>query len=253
MQRYFILISYKGTGYSGWQMQPNGTSIQQELNRALSTFCQQPVCATGAGRTDAGVHASYFVAHFDLEDRHKLATDHCIYQLNGILPPAIAVHAITPVGNKAHARFSAISRTYEYRISRVKDPFLQETSYYYHGALDLKVMTDACEILKKYNDFRSFSRLHSSNKTDLCTISNASWTEKGSLMMFSITADRFLRNMVRAIVGTMLELGRKKISLSDFENIILGKERSMAGPSAPPEGLFLTHIDYPAGIYPVHR
>ena|ERR1035437_6075869 len=242
--RYFIHLSYKGTKYHGWQIQPNAITIQEIIQKALSLLLKKETEIIGAGRTDTGVHASFFIAHFDTDNEiNTIAITHAI---NRIIPFDIAIHSIFPVHKDAHSRFTAISRTYDYYISLSKDPFTLETSTYVWGHLDITLMNKACSLLFEYTDFTSFSKLHTDTYTNNCTILFAHWemTKKDKLQ-FTIKADRFLRNMVRAIVGTMLEVGRGKCSIEEFRSIIESKNRSKAGVSAPAEGLFLSAIEYP--------
>ena len=241
--RYFIELAYKGTYFHGWQIQPDAISVQEVLEKALSTKLQERISVTGAGRTDTGVHASFFVAHFDSPEIFDIPK--LIYGLNHLVGKDIAISKLYLVPKDTHARFDAISRSYEYRISFVKDPFAQEITSLFTKSLDVDLMNRASAILFNYIDFTSFSKLHTDTKTNNCKISEASWKQTGNFLVFTITADRFLRNMVRAIVGTLLDVGTKKISISDFKNIIESKNRSNAGSSAPPEGLFLTKIEYP--------
>jgi tRNA pseudouridine38-40 synthase len=247
--RYFIFISYKGTSYHGWQLQPNAVTVQKILDEALSTILEEKILTTGAGRTDTGVHASAFCAHFesqatDLDERKNL-----LFKLNRYLPKDISVSIIRKVLPDAHARFSAISRTYTYYVSKVKDPFREESSWFIHGNLDVSLMNQACAILMEQSDFTSFSKLHSDNKTNICKIYSASWTEEVNGLVFTIRADRFLRNMVRAITGTMIEVGSGKMNLDEFRDIILARDRCRAGKSAPAKALFLTGIEYPDEIF----
>lgn len=247
MQRYFAQLSFKGTHYHGWQIQPNAVSVQETFEKALSIILREAISVVGAGRTDTGVHASFYVLHFDvseeIRDPQKL-----VFRLNSFLPDDIAVQKIWPVPDEAHARFSAVSRTYHYFITSVKNPFQTETAYFYRGELDVHKMNEAAKILFEYNDFTSFSRLHTDVKTNLCKIFQAEWTADGPMLIFKIKADRFLRNMVRAIVGTLLEAGKGKISLEDFRKIIEKKNRGEAGASAPAHGLFLADIEYPEAL-----
>ena len=247
--RYFIYISFKGTSYHGWQIQPNSVTIQEILDNALSTVFNEDISATGAGRTDAGVHALAFCAHFESISPDLADNKNNIFRLNQFLPKDIAVNGIYKVVPDAHARFSAVSRTYKYYIARVKDPFMDDSSWFIHGKIDLNIMNRACLILMKYTDFTSFSRLHSDVKTNLCIIFSAFWVKDDAALVFTIKADRFLRNMVRAIVGTMVATGAGKIGLKEFENIIQAKDRCRAGQSAPARGLFLTDIEYPREIF----
>ena len=244
--RYFIQLSYSGTNYSGWQVQPNGISVQQILNEKISLKLGVPIELTGAGRTDAGVHASYFIAHFDCE---KKINTSFIEEMNRFLPHDIALQNIKMVIPEAHARFSAISRTYKYQISRTKNPFLFEFSDYYQGKLDIEKMNKAAASLTKIKDFTSFSKLHGNNKTNNCNVTKAIWEEENDILVFTISADRFLRNMVRAIVGTLLDVGKGKLTVSEFKNIIENKDRQKASSSAPAKGLSLTFVEYPEDIY----
>ncbi len=242
--RYFLQLSYKGTRYHGWQVQPNAVSVQEVMEKALSAILREEISVAGAGRTDTGVHASFFMLHFD---SGVIISDTCnlVFKLNRFLPPDIAVLKIFPVNSMAHARFSAFSRTYNYFISTEKNPFQIETSYLYTVPLDMEKMNEAAAVLFEYEDFSSFSRLHTDVKTNNCKIYQAEWEREGSQLVFTIKADRFLRNMVRAIVGTLLEVGRGKLSAEDFRKIIEKKDRGAAGASAPAEGLFLSYIEYP--------
>ena len=244
MQRYFIQLSFKGTHYHGWQVQPNGISVQEVLEKALSTVLRENTGLVGAGRTDTGVHALFFIAHFDAVDE-CLDDPDFVYRLNRFLPSDIAIQKIRKAGSDAHARFSALSRTYIYVITRVKDPFLLETSFYFPGFLDVEKMNLAAEFLFHYSDFTSFSRLHTDVKTNLCKISFACWKEENHQLIFTIRADRFLRNMVRAIVGTLLDVGRGKMTIENFRQVIESQDRKFAGPSAPAKGLSLKDIEYP--------
>lgn len=248
MQRYFIELAYNGTRFHGWQVQPNANSVQETLEKALSTICREQISITGAGRTDTGVHASYFVAHFDSVDT---GLDHpdFTFKLNSYLNKDLVIYRISKVGAEAHARFNATSRTYHYYISQQKDPFAQETAWFFTKDLDVFQMNVACAVLFDYTDFTSFSRLHTDVKTNDCKIYYARWSQKGHQLVFTIKADRFLRNMVRAIVGTMVKVGEGKLSVEEFRQIIEAKDRSAAGASAPPEGLFLSNIIYPDDVF----
>lgn len=248
--RYFLHISFNGETFRGWQSQHNATSVQSTLRDALSVVLRKPVEVTGAGRTDAGVHAREFYAHFDFPDELSVSEKTTlVHHLNGYLPDAIAVKEILPVKLEAHSRFSAKSRTYQYFISKKKDPFLQAWSWFYPGNLDIELMNKGAAILKNTHDFTSFAKLPKETKTNICVVEYAKWEHKGDTMVFTITADRFLRNMVRAIVGTLAELGRGKISMADLDEIILSKNRSAAGYSVPANGLFLIKITYPEEIF----
>jgi len=243
-QRYFIQLRFKGTRYHGWQIQPNAATVQKVVEKALTTLLRESIAVTGAGRTDTGVHASFFMAHFDSTNREVDNTDF-IYKLNGFLPVDIAVHSIRKVPDNAHARFDAVSRTYKYYISRKKNPFKEDTAYRYLNPLDIKKMNEAAQILFEYNDFTSFSKLHTQVKTHRCKILEAEWKEEDTMLVFTIKADRFLRNMVRAIVGTLLEVGKGKVDNKNFRKIIETKDRGKAGTSVPAHGLFLVDIAYP--------
>ncbi len=249
MPRYFINLSYDGTNYHGWQSQDNAHTVQEELENALTVILKEKIYLTGAGRTDAGVHAKKYIAHFDVEsvfDKEQI--DDLIYRLNSILPLDIAILNIFSVKNESHARFTAISRTYRYYICRSKDPFNNNYAWRVYGDLDINAMNEAANALSDYIDFTSFSKLHTDVKTNNCKIIHAQWTEEYNLLVFTITADRFLRNMVRAIVGTLIDVGKGKISVEEFRKIIESKNRCDAGYSVPAKGLFLEKIEYPIDI-----
>jgi len=247
--RYFIYISFKGSDYHGWQMQPNAVTVQGVVENALSTILGKKTAITGAGRTDSGVHARIFCAHFNSESPHLSENMSLIYRLNSYLPKDISVLRLSRVYPDAHARFSALSRTYKYYITRTKDPFSEDFSWFLQNDADLDLMNRACVVLMKYTDFTSFSRLHTDVKTNECIISQAFWEQHSGKLIFTIKANRFLRNMVRAIVGTMIQVGKGKTDIMEFERIILAKERSKAGMSAPAQGLFLEEIEYPSEIF----
>jgi tRNA pseudouridine38-40 synthase len=245
MFRYFIFLSYNGAAYCGWQVQPNGISVQEVVANALRTILRQPELEiVGAGRTDAGVHAKEMAAHFDLTN--KLENENILCKkLNSFLPQNIAVQKIILVNNDIHARFSATARTYQYHIITKKNVFKNDFALRIEAPLDFEKMNDAAMLLLQYLDFTSFSKLHTDTKTNNCKIIFAKWQKIDTdEWIFEITADRFLRNMVRSIVGTLLEVGRGKISIDDFEKIIESKNRSLAGTSVPAKGLFLTKIKY---------
>lgn len=245
MQRYFMQLSYNGNGYHGWQVQPNGISVQGVLNKSISTILQvTDLNVVGAGRTDAGVHASMMVAHFDLEDKQINDISKFLSNLNSILPCDIAVQKIWPVSLDLHARFSAKSRTYKYYVTLDKNPFATQLSARIIGNLDFEEMNKASKCLLNYTDFTSFSKLHTDTKTNNCKITEASWNKEGEFWVFTITADRFLRNMVRAVVGTLFEVGRGKMTVDSFCEIIEKRDRCAAGTSAPPQGLYLYDIKY---------
>jgi tRNA pseudouridine38-40 synthase len=240
--RYFIKLAYNGTNYHGWQVQPNASSVQETLNKALSVILNEEINIMGAGRTDTGVHAKEMFAHFDYTPTFEI--DSVLHKLNSYLPKDIVIHDIIPVHDDAHARFDAKKRTYNYYITSVKDVFSQEESWYYHQNLDMELMNNAAKILLNHNDFQCFSKVNTDVNTFNCTISDAYWTKENNQLIFTISADRFLRNMVRAIVGTLVNVGLHKITLSDFNSIIENKNRNEAGFSVPAHGLFLTKIEY---------
>ncbi len=244
--RYFIYLSYDGARYHGWQTQPNGSSVQEVLGKALSTLLHESIEVTGAGRTDAGVNASLMVAHFDTE---HTADQQLAYRLNKFLPQDIAIHKIVPVKPEAHARFSATSRTYHYYVITAKTPF-EPYAYRFPQPLDFDKMNEAAKALFDYIDFTSFSKLHTDVKTNNCRIMAAQWEQVSPIKwQFTITADRFLRNMVRAIVGTLLDVGRGVLTLEQFREIIEKKDRCSAGMSVPGNALFLADITYPEDLF----
>ena len=241
--RYFIHLAYDGTRYHGWQIQPNGISVEGEIELRLSTLLRQPIDIVGAGRTDAGVHARHMVAHFDIED--GCDTKQLCYRLNRMMPPDICIYKIEKVADDLHARFSATSRTYHYYISTKRNPFNRQYTWLCHYDLDFELMNQAAEILMEYKDFASFCKSHTDVKTTLCNIIEAKWIKDDEgCYYFRIKANRFLRNMVRAVVGTLVEIGRHRLSLDDFRNVIEGKKRTMAGESMPANALFLEKIEY---------
>ena len=242
--RFFITLSYDGTRYHGWQVQPNGPSVQEKLQWALSTILRQDIQVTGAGRTDAGVHARMMVAHFDVETMVYELQD-LTYKLNRLLPQDIAIQKMEPGSDEMHARFSATSRTYHYYIHTVKDPFLRAYSCELHYPLDFQLMNEAAAILMTYEDFGAFCKAHADVKTTLCHITTAQWHQTSpSSWYFEITANRFLRNMVRAVVGTLIDVGRGRLSLDDFRKVVEGKRRTEAGESMPANALFLEEVKY---------
>lgn len=248
MRRYFIYLGYNGKNYCGWQVQPNGMTVQQAVENALATLLRKPVPIVGAGRTDAGVHARTMIAHFDWEDEIKdLAF--LAEKLNRLLPKDIAVYKIVPVKAEAHARFDATSRTYKYYITTKKDPFNYDLVYKFPGRLDFDLMNEACKVLFEYIDFTSFSKLHTDVKTNNCHIKQAGWRKEGDVWVFTVCADRFLRNMVRAIVGTLLEVGRGKLSIDGMRKVIEAKDRCKAGTSVPGHALFLVDVTYPEDLF----
>ncbi len=246
--RYFIKLSFDGTYFCGWQRQPNGNTVQALLEDALRLIAGISGGVTGCGRTDAGVHARLFFAHFDTE-KIISSTDQLAYKMNRYLPPSIAIQGILPVLPGCNARFSASSREYKYAIARKKDPFLLSEAYLLTNALDIGLMNAAAETLLKYHDFQCFSKTHTQVKTFLCDISYAKWEESNQNLIFTIRAERFLRNMVRAIVGTLLDVGRQKVSLDEFHLILQSQNRSKAGYSVPAKGLTLTDVVYPPSAF----
>lgn len=273
--RYFITLSYDGTRYHGWQIQPNGISVQGELQRALSLLLRQDIQVTGAGRTDTGVHARMMVAHFDMAPtnlppkemlhpsmpispstpispislnpplRGEVGVGFLTYKLNRLLPRDIAVQKVEAVPDDLHARFSATSRTYRYFVHTVKNPFLRHYSLQLHYTLDFDLMNKAAAMLLEYDDFGAFCKSHADVKTTLCKVTHARWHQLSETeWYFEITANRFLRNMVRAVVGTLVDVGRGRLSLGDFRKVIEGKKRTEAGESMPANALFLENITY---------
>lgn len=247
-QRYFIYLSYQGTAYHGWQIQPNGISVQEVLIKALSTVLRYKVEIMGAGRTDAGVHAKLMVAHVDLQDVLEDTTAFTS-KLNSLLPNDVAIHKMLAVKEDAHARFDAISRSYEYYLISKKNPFLQHLAARVTADLDFDAMNKVAQCLLEYTDFTSFSKVHTDVKTNNCKITKAKWQQVDDVWVFTITADRFLRNMVRAIVGTLIKVGRGQMNEVQFRQIVAAKDRSKAGSSAPAEGLYLVNVIYPDNIY----
>lgn len=240
--RYFIQLAYNGTAYHGWQYQPNACSVQETLNKALSVLLNTTINIMGAGRTDTGVHASQMFAHFDSEKKLETAT--LVHKLNSYLPNDIAIFDIISVSDEAHSRFDATKRTYEYHINTIKNPFLDGLSWYYHQDLDVALMNEAAKLLLNHTDFQCFSKVNTDVNTFDCTIFDAVWRKEKDRLIFTISANRFLRNMVRSIVGTLVNVGLHKITLVDFENIIKSKNREKAGFSVPAHGLYLTEITY---------
>jgi tRNA pseudouridine38-40 synthase len=247
-KRYFLYFSYKGTAYHGWQIQPNGISVQEVLTKALCTILRTDIELVGAGRTDTGVHARLMVAHFDMEENTPLASNF-IARLNSLLPKDIAVIKTEAVLPEAHARFDAMSRKYEYHIVLQKSVFRNELAAHISNKLNFEAMNQAAATLMEYRDFTSFSKLHTDVKTNNCVIRHAGWTQLGDEWIFTIQADRFLRNMVRAIVGTLFEVGREKMTVEEFRAVIDVKDRCKAGTSVPAHGLYLVDIKYPDSIF----
>lgn len=249
MARYFMTLSYDGTPFHGWQIQPHDNSVQETIEKALAVLLHTPTTITGAGRTDTGVNATMMVAHFDTakplnpQELHNL-----LRSLNAMVGRAIAIYGIVPVAPDAHARFDATSRTYKYFVHTRKSPFLNSYSWHCHYKLNFERMNEAASRLKEFTDFTSFSKLHTDVKTNNCRIDHALWTREGESWVFTITADRFLRNMVRAIVGTLVDVGTGKITVEQFCEIIEKRDRCLAGQSMPGHALFLWNVTYP---YPI--
>ncbi|MCR4665271.1 MAG: tRNA pseudouridine(38-40) synthase TruA [Paludibacteraceae bacterium] len=246
--RYFIRFSYVGTDYHGSQVQPNGVTVQEVMERSMTTLLRQPVPLTFAGRTDAGVHAREMWAHWDF-DSLALPLSQLTARLNNLLPQSIAVQEIVQVVPQAHARYDALSRRYEYLITTCKDPFAYGFAARVAGGLDYEKMNVAARLLLGRHDFASFCKVHTDVKTTFCTVSQSCWVHTGNAAVFTIEADRFLRNMVRAVVGTLFEVGRGKMSKEQFADVLTVRNRCAAGQSAPAEGLYLVKVEYPAEIF----
>ena len=241
--RYFITFSYDGTAYHGWQIQPHSLSVQEELQKAMSILLRKPMEVVGAGRTDTGVHARKMVAHFDYDE--EVDCPQLVYKLNKLLPRDIAVQQVEPVAEDMHARFSAKSRTYHYFVHMGKNPFLRSYSWQVYGNIDFELMNQAASVLMEYKDFTSFSKVNTDTKTNDCTITDAHWDRVGEdQWCFTITANRFLRNMVRAIVGTLMEVGRGRMTIEQLRRVIDAKDRCCAGDSVPGNALFLVQVKY---------
>ena len=253
-RRYFIEIAFNGTAYHGWQIQKNAVSVQELLNKALSTILRQNIETVGCGRTDTGVHATQLFAHFDLDEDLSTVEEgittlaqspRTLISLNSILPYDIAVKRIIEVKPDAHARFDAVRRSYRYHIHFEKDPFKLGFSWLLRDKPDLALMNRAAALIMEYRDFSSFSKSNTQTFTNNCHITAAEWKEEGDGMVFHISADRFLRNMVRAIVGTLVQVGRNEITPDDVRKVIESQDRSNAGMSVPACGLYLTEVTYP--------
>lgn len=243
MKRYFIEVAYEGTRFAGFQAQENAMTVQGELDRALSILLREPVKTTGSSRTDAGVHAFQNFLHFDAP---AVLIPHFPYKLNAILPPEIAVRSVREVPDQAHARFDASSRSYLYRIYPEKDPFLRHRGYFFPYPLAEDILHAAAGLLLSHTQFEAFSKRNTQVKTYRCQILLAAWRREGKELLFEVTANRFLRGMVRGLVGTMLQAAREKISLDDFREILEGGDNRRTDFSVPPGGLFLTQVAYPA-------
>ena len=248
-ERYFVQLSYKGTNYHGWQIQPNALTVQEVLTKAFSKILKEDIEITGAGRTDSGVHSSFFVAHFDSSKKGLDKDLKLVFKLNSFLPKDIALFRIVKVNNEAHARFDATDRTYRYYIHQRKDVFINSTSWYLPVDLNVELMNKAARLLLNYDDFTSFSKLNTDVKTNICKVTEARWSKDDYRLIFTIKADRFLRNMVRAIVGTLVDVGKENLTLEEFKQVIKNKNRDDAGVSVPAHGLFLEDIKYPQSVY----
>ena len=249
--RYFIELSYDGAAYCGWQRQPDAPTVQQTLEKALSTLLRQEIEVVGAGRTDTGVNASYYVAHFDCENGVKDCAQ-LVYKLNLILPQDIAVKRVREVTPEAHARFDAVEREYTYYISQRKNPFRRYSAWQYYVPLDVERMNEAAATLLDYDDFTSFAKLNSNNKTNICRVVKAEWRRAewdDDLLIFTIRADRFLRNMIRAIVGTLVDVGRGRYTVEEFRDILHSRDLSRSSAGAPAVGLFLSDVKYSDEVY----
>lgn len=247
-KRYFIYFSYDGSAYVGWQIQPNGLSVQEVMQKVFSTVLRDEIEIVAAGRTDSGVHAKCMIAHADIDFKSYSLPDF-INKMNSFLPNDIAISNIVEVKADAHARFDAVSRKYEYHLVAGKNVFLSDYAMRVFHPLDFEAMNRAAETLFDYTDFTSFSKLHTDAKTNNCVIKHAQWTMVDDKWVFTIEADRFLRNMVRAIVGTLLEVGRGKMSIEDFRKVIEAKNRCDAGTSVPGKGLYLVNVEYPLEVF----
>ena len=244
MKRYFLKLAYKGTNFFGWQIQPNQPSIQETIEKVLTNLNSgEAIKITGCGRTDTGVHASEYYAHADIP--FEMEPSKLKYKLNSMLPLDIVISDIIPVNQDAHARFDAVKRTYHYFIHNIKDPFIDDVSWFRNRELDLEKMNEACKLLLIHEDFECFSKVKTDVTNFKCNITNAAWVKSQKGYIFTITANRFLRNMVRAIVGTMIEIGEGKMEIEDFKKVWASKDRSQAGQSVPAHGLFLAKIEYP--------
>ncbi len=245
MNRYFIILSFKGTSYHGWQIQPNAITVQEILNNKLGMLLREKTETTGAGRTDTGVHASFYVAHFDTMHDNLENNEPFLFRINQVLPADIAVHGFKKMHPLAHARYDATDRTYVYRIIHEKNPFIQEFTWHITHRPDTNLMNQACALLSQYTDFRSFAKQHSDVKTYDCKVIHASWQYCENTLIFTITANRFLRDMVRCLASTLLDVGFGKITIDRFAEIIESKNRQHASESAPAQGLTLNMINYP--------
>lgn len=245
--RFFFEISYNGTHYHGWQNQKNAVGVQQVVEDALSKLLREEISIVGSGRTDAGVHCVQQFFHADIQKEVK--PNDLVHRLNAFLPKDIAIRNILPVKDEAHARYDAIERSYQYKITRLKDPLLVGYAHYFFRDLDVPTMERAAALLIGEHDFECFSKVKTDVNHFICDIKQVSWNQKGDVLVFTITANRFLRGMVRAIVGTMLDVGNGKLTVKQYQEILKSKDRKKAGMNAPPEGLYLTHVKYPKSIF----
>lgn len=246
-KRYFLELSYKGTAFHGWQIQNNAFTVQECLESSLSTYLRQPITVMGSGRTDTGVHATMQVCHFDLKE--GTLGENFLKGINSILPREISIHSVRPVKPDAHARFDAFRRSYFYRIIFQKSPFLDDLAWLYFHPLDVEKMNQAAQVLLRHEDFECFSKVHTEVTHFRCQIISARWEQKDDQLLFHITANRFLRGMVRAIVGTLIEVGLGFRKVEEMDELILSRNRAKAGKAAPAKGLFLSQILYPKDIY----
>ena len=246
--RYFVELKYDGGAYCGWQRQPHSPSVQQTIEQALSKILRTPIEIVGAGRTDTGVNASYYVAHFASDAEFDI--EQTLYKLNMMLPTDIALDSITPVADGAHARFDAREREYTYFISQTKNPFRRNSAWLYYIPLDVARMNEAAKVLLRNDDFTSFAKLNSNNKTNICHIIDCGWREESEgVLRFTIRADRFLRNMVRSIVGTLVDVGRGRYTVEEFADIVAARDLSRSSAGAPAQGLFLSDVVYPSDVF----
>ena len=245
MPRYFLEVAYRGTNYSGFQIQDNAASVQKEVERALGIYFRGPVLLTGSSRTDGGVHANQNFFHFDYEG---VIENKVLYNINALLPSDIAVRGVYPVAGDAHCRFDATGREYRYYVYREKDPFLVDRAYFFPYTLDLGRMKEAADLITRFQDFTSFAKRNSQVKTFVCTIHESYWEEEGGCLVYHVKANRFLRGMVRGLVGTMLQVGRGKLSVEDFEGILYKRDNQLADFSTPGHGLFLYQVYFPVSI-----
>lgn len=248
MPRYFAEVSYQGKNYSGFQVQKNAASVQGEVERALSVFFRTGFELTGSSRTDAGVHARQNYFHFDTDTELEKGRD-LVYHLNAILPPDIVLLSLRRVGEEAHCRFDALSREYHYHIYQAKNPFLNDRAYFFPYKLDMALMQEAAEVILRHTDFTSFSKRNTQVHSFLCEISLSKWQKEEDQLVYIVKGNRFLRGMVRGLVGTMLQVGRGKISINGFEEVIVKKDCTLARFDVPAQGLFLEKVDFPAGIF----